>query len=116
MDILEQVQRRARKVVKRLEHLSCDERLSELGLFNLKKVWELDEYEYLKGGCSEVRAGSCQCCPVTVKRGSGHKLKHKKLCLNIRKHFCTLGARTLAEIAQRGCGHSIHGGVQKPPG
>ena len=37
MDLLKQIQRRASKMIKRMEHVFCEERLRQLGLFNLVK-------------------------------------------------------------------------------
>lgn len=50
-------------------------------------------------------------------RGNGHRWKHRKFCLNIRKHFfyCD-GERALAQVACR-CGRvSVRGKLKKLSG
>lgn len=52
MELLEQVHRRAIKMMKGLQHLCYKERLRELGL-SLKKKNFISAYQYLKGGWQE---------------------------------------------------------------
>lgn len=55
MNLLEEVQRRAKKIIKGLVHLSYEDRLRELSLFRLEKrrlvVDTIVDFQYLKKAC-----------------------------------------------------------------
>jgi len=79
MDLLECIQRRATKMIQGVGQLSCEDRLTELGLFSLEKRWLQGDlimtFWYLKGSYKKEGDGlfSRACYDRTV--GDGFKWK-----------------------------------------
>ena len=82
-------------MMRRMEHLSCEERLRELGLFSLEKSrlrgGLIVVFLHLKGAYKKDgdKFFNKACCDRT--RSNGFKLKQGKFTLDIREKFFTVG-------------------------
>ena len=90
MDLLEWVQRRTGG----LEHLPCEDRQRELGLFCLEKRRLQGDlivaFQYLKGAYKKAGEGLFTRDRNDRMRGNGWKLREERFRLNIRKKFFTV--------------------------
>jgi len=88
---LEHVQKRATKMMQRMECLSYEDRLGELGLFSLEKRRLQEDlraaFQYLKGDCKKEGNSffSRVCCDRTM--GNGFRPEEETFRLEIRKIF-----------------------------
>jgi len=93
MVLLEMAQSRAMRVIGTLEHLSCEGRLRELGLFRLerRRIWAdfITAFKYLKDDYKQEGNQLFTQVDSDRTRGNGFKLKEERVRLDVRGKFLT---------------------------
>jgi len=94
MDLPKRVQRRATKLIRELEHFSYENRLRDLGLFNLEKRSLqgdlIEAFQYLKGVYRKAVEGLFITLCSDRTRGNSFQLKESRFRLDIRQNFLTM--------------------------
>lgn len=103
---VEWLEREQWRATKKTEGLSYEEGLRELGMLSSEeKAWGrlwgggggvINVHKYLKGGCKEHGAKLFSVVLSARTRDSGHPLKHRRHCLNSRKHILLSGQLSTA--------------------
>jgi len=83
-------------MIRGMEHLSCEERLRELGLFTLEKGRlqgdVIEVFQYLKVTCEKAGEGLFTRACRDSARGNGFELKECRFRLDMRKKFFPMRA------------------------
>ena len=89
---MKRVQRSAIKIIRGLEHLSCEKRLRELGAVQKRKLQGdlIAAFQYLKGAYKTAGEGLFTSICSDRTRGNGFKPKEGRSRLAIREKFFTM--------------------------
>ncbi|KAJ7414828.1 hypothetical protein WISP_81172 [Willisornis vidua] len=116
VELLEQVQRRAKKLIRGLEHLSYENKLRKFGLFSLEKGRLHEDLiaivQFQKRSYKETREGSFIRNSSDRTRSNWFKLEEGKFMLNMQKKLYCKDGEALELLAKRSFGSPVPGNVQ----